>query len=51
MMIKYILVYYVRSRYLGMKRERIEIFNSLEELVKYRTKHGIKQYEMYRQVI
>lgn len=51
-MIKYILVYHTRSRYFGMVRQHVEIFNSLDELFKYRTKLGIKtNYEMYKQII
>ena len=50
MKIKYILVYYEKSRYLGMEKQRIEIFNNLEELIKYRDKHGVKKYEIYKQI-
>lgn len=50
-MIKFILVYYVRSRYLGMKKQHIEIFNTMEDLLEFRREHKIKVYEMYRQIV
>ena len=49
--IRYILVYYNKSRYLGMKKEHIEIFNSMEELINYRNKHKIHYYEIYKQIV
>lgn len=51
MKIKYILIYYTKSKYLGMKKQHIEIYNNLEELVYYREKRNINNYEMYKQII
>lgn len=52
MKIKYILVYYTRSRYLGMKKQHVEIFKSMEDLVHYRNKLEInKNYEIYKQIV
>ena len=50
-MIKFILVYYLRSKYLGMEKRHIEIFNNMEELVKFREAKNIKKYEIYKQII
>ena len=51
MKIKYILVYYTRSKYLGMTKQHIEIFDNMEELLKYRKKHDISIYQMYKQIV
>lgn len=50
MKIKYILIFYTKSRYFGMKRQHIEIYNNLEELVFYRERRNIENYEMYKQI-
>lgn len=50
-MIKFILVYYNRSKYIGMKKQHIKIFNNMQDLVYYRDKNGIKNFEIYKQVI
>ena len=49
--IKFILVYYTKSRYLGMKKENIKIFNNIEDLIFYRERHGIEDYQMYKQMV
>lgn len=52
MKIKFILIYYTRSRYLGMKKEHIEIFDSFEALVKRRNYLKIrKDYQIYKQIV
>ena len=51
MKIKFILIYYTRSRYFGMRREHILIFRSIEDLVSFREKHEIEDYEMYKQIV
>lgn len=39
--IKYILLYYTRSRYLGMKKQRIELFKTKKELINYMYKNKL----------
>ena len=52
MKIKFILVYYTRSKYLGMKKEHFEMFDSFEDLVKRRNQLGIrKDYKIFKQIV
>lgn len=52
MKIKFILVYYTRSKYLGMKKEHVEIFDNFEDLVKRRNNLKIKtDYQIYKQIV
>ena len=51
MKIKFILVYYTKSRYLGMKKQHVEIFKNMEELVNFRNKLGNVKWEVYKQVL
>lgn len=39
--IKYVLIYYVRSKYLGMKKQRIELFKTRKELTDYMYKNKL----------
>lgn len=39
--IKYVLIYYVRSKYLGMKKQRIELFKTRKELTNYMYKNKL----------
>ena len=51
-MIKYILVYYTKSKYFGMVKQHIEIFNNMEEMIKFREKvRYLYSYEIYKQVV
>ena len=51
MKIKYILRWFTNSRYFGMKREHLKIFDDLLELVEFRENNEIENYEMYEQII
>lgn len=51
MKIKFILVYYTRSKYLGMKKQHIEVYSNLKDLVFYREKRNIEEYEIYKQIV
>lgn len=51
MKIKFILRYFEKTKYLGMKKEHIKIFKTMEDLIDFRDDHKIKDYEIYRQVI
>lgn len=41
MMINFILIYYTRGRYLGMKRQHIEFFETQKELTNFMYKHKL----------
>ena len=49
--IKFILKYYTRSKYIGMKKEHLKIFKTMEDLIDFRTDHKIKEYEIYKQIV
>ena len=51
MKIKFILRWFTASKYFGMQKEHIKLFDDMNDLVDYRSDHNIKQYEIYRQVI
>ena len=51
MKIKFILRWYTNSRYFGMKREHLKIFNDILDLVEFRENNEIEDYEMYKQII
>ena len=49
--IKFILKYYTKSKYIGMKKEHLKIFKTMEDLIDFRTDHKIKEYEIYKQIV
>ena len=51
MRIKFILRWFTSSKYFGMQKEHIKLFDDMNDLVDYRSDHKIKHYEIYRQVI
>lgn len=50
-MIKFILRWFTNSRYFGMKREHLKIFDNIEELIEFRENNEIEDYEIYKQII
>lgn len=50
-MIKFILRWFTNSRYFGMKREHLKIFEDIEELIEFRKNNKIMNYEMYKEIL
>lgn len=49
MKIKIILRWFTNSKYFGMKREHLKIFEDYEELIEFRKNNKIMNYEIYKE--